>query len=299
MDQASKMHEQRLSFINSESVRDAYRYLVRFASELDHFLCYPDMNGAIKSFRYADSKEQPRSHHRYSFITNKNSLLFRFSRLSDEQRKQYVTRLKKLFDDVNVVSKELEVTVRINTVDDAKRIMDYAFVERAFDAFGQKVTGQTQGSNVTPTSQATLLDDVDEINRREIPATKKRVLIDARIGQGKFRKDVLKQWQNRCAVTGSTTQEAIRASHIQPWRDSSDDERLNKNNGLPLIASLDALFDAGLISFDKSGRVMVSSKLNEKEHRIFGLNGQRLWKQPSEETAAYLAIHRLKHGFKK
>ena len=57
---------------------------------------------------------------------------------------------------------------------------------------------------------------------------------------------VLKIWGNRCCVTGSTTLDAIRASHIKPWRRSSNQERLDPYNGLPLVATLDALFDAGM-----------------------------------------------------
>lgn len=168
--------------------------------------------------------------------------------------------------------------------------------ERAQDAFGHKAPMQTQGTSFTPTSQMTLLDDVEEINRRKIKATEKKLLIDARVGQGGFRKDVLKEWENRCAVTGSTTLEAIRASHIQPWRDSNDNERLDKYNGLPLIASLDALFDVGLISFDPLGRV-IAAKLNDTERRLFGLSEMKLRKRPNAKTSAYLARHRHKHGF--
>lgn len=43
-----------------------------------------------------------------------------------------------------------------------------------------------------------------------------QALVDARVGQGKFRADVLGLWNNRCCVTGSSTVAAIRASHIKP-----------------------------------------------------------------------------------
>src|ERR1700688_2426247 len=47
------------------------------------------------------------------------------------------------------------------------------------------------------------------------------------------------------------------------WCNSTDDERLNPNNGLPLVANLDALFDSGLISFDRNGEMLVSPALHE------------------------------------
>jgi putative restriction endonuclease len=99
-------------------------------------------------------------------------------------------------------------------------------------------------------------------------------------------------------MTVSATHEAIRASHIKPWRESNDEQRLDPSNGLPLVASLDALFDAGLVSFESSGRLIISSKLDLAERKILGITGkQSLKKKPTAETAAYLADHRRKHGF--
>ena len=48
------------------------------------------------------------------------------------------------------------------------------------------------------------------------------------------------------------------ASHIKPWRDSNHQERLDKFNGLLLLANLDKAFDLGFISFDDSGKVPIS-----------------------------------------
>jgi putative restriction endonuclease len=38
----------------------------------------------------------------------------------------------------------------------------------------------------------------------------------------------------------------LRASHIKPWSDCSNRERLDPLNGLLLVAHIDALFDNGL-----------------------------------------------------
>ena len=103
---------------------------------------------------------------------------------------------------------------------------------------------------------------------------------------------MLKLWGNRCAVSDSETLDAIRASHIKPWRSSTDKERLDPKNGLPLIASLDALFDAGLISFDESGKLIVSSMLRAKERDIFGINNASLKRMPAQETLECLTYHR-------
>jgi len=135
-------------------------------------------------------------------------------------------------------------------------------------------------------------DIVSLLRHREIDETTRQALIDARIGQGKFRSDVLVLWDNCCAVTKSKTLEAIRASHIKPWRGSTNTERLDPSNGIPLVASLDALFDVGLISFDESGQLLVSSALTDEEKTIFGVCNAKLSRRLSERTAGYLTHHR-------
>lgn len=145
----------------------------------------------------------------------------------------------------------------------------------------------------TQTAHSTLTKDLRAIiSKRKVDSTSKEALIDARVGQGAFRSSVLRLWNNRCSVTGSSTLDAIRASHIKPWRNSTNEERLDPANGLPLVANLDALFDAGMISFEDSGRMLVSSKLLLSEQEIYCVIGKTLKKKPTDKTASYLNYHR-------
>lgn len=127
--------------------------------------------------------------------------------------------------------------------------------------------------------------------------TSREALVLARVGQGAFRTAVLSAWGRRCAVTGVTTEAAIRASHIKPWRDSTDAERLDPENGLPLVATLDALFDARLISFSADGSAVVSDQLGHDDRHRLGVERIRLSRPPGEATARYLEHHRARvHG---
>jgi putative restriction endonuclease len=147
-------------------------------------------------------------------------------------------------------------------------------------------------------TDVSLDEDLRAIHVQKVSSTTKERLITARLGQGKFRDDVLRQWEGSCAVTSSAIQTAIRASHIKPWSQSTNEERLDPNNGLPLIANLDALFDAGLISFDAKGRLLVSPALSVADRRVFGLVGEKSLKHKlTKATSQYLAHHRSKHGF--
>ncbi|MCE9592895.1 MAG: HNH endonuclease [Planctomycetes bacterium] len=103
----------------------------------------------------------------------------------------------------------------------------------------------------------------EEHLRREIESnptlspTEREALVLARRGQGRFRDRVL-EIERRCRVTRVDRAEHLRASHIKPWRDSSNDERLAGDNGLMLTPSIDHLFDRGFISFEDDGRLLLS-----------------------------------------
>ena len=87
--------------------------------------------------------------------------------------------------------------------------------------------------------------------------TEKEALVIARRGQGLFRQRV-QGIESRCRVTGVERPEHLRASHIKPWRDSTNQERLDGENGLLLTPSIDHLFDRGFISFEEDGRLLIS-----------------------------------------
>lgn len=138
--------------------------------------------------------------------------------------------------------------------------------------------------------------DIEQLEKDgSLSVTERKQLIDARLGQGTFRKQVLASWQDRCAVTSCELSVVLRASHILPWRDADNAERLDPENGLPLIATLDALFDAGLISFSDDGRLLCSSSL--KEYPDLVSPGLKLPRSPSPKMRTYLDRHRRQHGF--
>ena len=94
--------------------------------------------------------------------------------------------------------------------------------------------------------------DVEEIDDSEVDSdlgpTFKEQLVKARRGQGVFRSSVLLS-ETECRVTGVSDAKHLRASHIKPWRDANNSERLNGSNGLLLSPHIDHLFDQGYIIF--------------------------------------------------
>ena len=112
----------------------------------------------------------------------------------------------------------------------------------------------------------TLLDEIKEHDQefRTLNDTEKDAIIKSRIGQGKFRKSLIEKW-GACSVTNLSNLSLLRASHIKPWSACDNHERLDPENGLLLNPSLDHLFDSGLVTFDSSGNIVISSKLNKSE----------------------------------
>jgi putative restriction endonuclease len=90
-----------------------------------------------------------------------------------------------------------------------------------------------------------------------IAETDRVALIRARRGQGIFR-DRVALIERRCRVTGVENPTHLVASHCKPWRDSTNVERLDGENGLLLTPSIDHLFDRGFIGFENDGRLIIS-----------------------------------------
>jgi hypothetical protein len=142
------------------------------------------------------------------------------------------------------------------------------------------------------TAEDELADDIRDIEQNaKLSSTEKDALIKARRGQGKFRVDLEVRWKGRCAVTGCVQSEVLRASHIKPWRQSDNGERLSHHNGILLCANLDALFDKHLISFQDNGEMIVSYRVGSKARAVLGIPRKlRLPLLPEEKC--FLGFHR-------
>lgn len=83
-----------------------------------------------------------------------------------------------------------------------------------------------------------------------------------RLGQDYFRQIVLNNFDGACGVCGLNVRELLVASHILPWA-KNPAARLKVENGLCLSRLHDAAFDQGLISFDASLCLVLSSRLKK------------------------------------
>lgn len=130
----------------------------------------------------------------------------------------------------------------------------------------------------------------------DAPETVRQQLIEARIGQGRFRQELMAYWQRQCAVTGVAVDEALIASHIKPWAQSDNTERLDAYNGLLLSANLDRLFDRGLIGFADDGRLIRSNRISEADLARLGIAPDARLCRVVPQHLPYLAHHRQAFG---
>jgi hypothetical protein len=108
----------------------------------------------------------------------------------------------------------------------------------------------------------------------EIPSTTRQSLIHARIGQGLFKERVARI-EHACRITFVDNPAHLIGSHIKPWRESTNEERLHGANGLLLTPTADHLFDRGFISFEDNGEVLVSPVVDVVSLKRMGLDPQR------------------------
>ena len=137
---------------------------------------------------------------------------------------------------------------------------------------------------------AALLDDMQQLC--DVPSSTERdALTKARLGQGLFRHRVA-ELEPACRVTGLKRQEFLVASHIKPWRDCDNHERLSGANGLLLSPHADKLFDRHWISFDSDGELICEHDSAREALRCWGIEGANLIRPFSREQEQFLSAHR-------
>jgi 5-methylcytosine-specific restriction protein A len=133
---------------------------------------------------------------------------------------------------------------------------------------------------------------VDENHLNTPNETERRGLVTSRVGQGAYRKSILFRWEFKCAVSSYSKNEILIASHILPWKDATNDQRLDVNNGILLSPTYDALFDRHLISFENNGKIILSDSLLKTNYQDLGVTGKEFIKKFTSDNHYYLDGHR-------
>lgn len=139
------------------------------------------------------------------------------------------------------------------------------------------------------TKRIEFLKDIEETTKNLV-GKDKEIMIKGRVNQGLFRSMLLDKY-HECNLCRINRPELLIASHIKPWTASKPEERLDNNNGLLLCAIHDRLFDAGLITFDSTGKIIISSRLDQL-NRTFSNIKDDMKISITPEIEEYMKYHR-------
>ncbi|OMF90429.1 HNH endonuclease [Paenibacillus sp. FSL R7-0337] len=137
-------------------------------------------------------------------------------------------------------------------------------------------------------------DLAKEVNSMPLSSTEKEQLIKVRIGQGKFKRDLLKL-SDKCRLCSIADERFLIGSHIKPWSKCDlSDERIDPYNGFLLCPNHDSLFDKGFISFQDSGKIMISPSLDTTTKRFLNVYDTDVI-PVDDRNLPYLQWHRQHH----
>lgn len=190
----------------------------------------------------------------------------------------------------------------------------FTFIPRTFALKSQDVTYRTKKqdfiyeliplkqldtypySNKLPEDTVKEMEDMaSEVNSLPLSSTEKDQMIRARIGQGKFKRDLLKQ-SDKCRLCSVSDQRFLIGSHIKPWSkcEEKPNERIDPFNGFLLCPNHDSLFDKGLISFNDSGEIIISPSVDTLTRMLLNIRDTDVITL-DEKHLPYLKWHRVRH----
>ncbi|MGV8815356.1 MAG: HNH endonuclease [Gelidibacter sp.] len=165
-----------------------------------------------------------------------------------------------------------------------KNLRGNRMYSRALDLYIEYLEVNSVEKNSIDTTLKTIIEN------ENLTETEKQTLILSRVGQGKYRSSLIELWKS-CSITQFDNPSLLIASHIKPWNESTNEERIDKYNGLLLLPTYDKLFDLGYITFSDSGNIIISNHLEDYDK----LGVTKLMKiDVKEKNIKYLEYHRMK-----
>ena len=229
-------------------------------------------------------------------VSNSKETLIEYDKLSTGSRINYISWINFLFknhnitnnltliDIDNIIKVEKENCKNRNIYRTEKDISNFRSTLNKYYTFLK--------SNIEDNDLKAIETKIQEINdNQEISITEKSIIIQARVGQGKFRSQLINYWHS-CSATTFPQLDILIASHIKPWKNSNNFERIDVYNGLLLLPNYDKLFDRGYINFDKNGKILISKLINDDEIEILGIKKDAKLFKLENEYQKYLDYHR-------
>lgn len=222
-----------------------------------------------------------------------------FENMLNEFFEEQIGNIDILKNSINSYSSVIEVNNGIiilkenKTFEDLAQYIDVDIViernnkEYFFDLF--TIPNKKLNENISQ-FETNLINELQELPN--LTQTEKNQIISARIGQGYFRRLLISE-SNFCPITGIDETRLLIASHIKPWRISSNVERINPKNGILLTPTYDKLFDNGYISFRNDKSLLISKRISESNIQKLRLTpNMEIPLLPIEGREDFLDYHR-------
>ena len=112
-----------------------------------------------------------------------------------------------------------------------------------------------------------------------------------------YEKAMLEKWQHQCALCETNVPALLEATYSKPWKDCTDEEKLNPMNGLLLCKNHAALYKNGLIAFNGSGKIHIADELEAASYNVLQIR-QNSFVHREEANKPFYKWHK-KHLLKK
>jgi len=215
--------------------------------------------------------------------------------INKHSRTNYISWLKFLSKQYPITSETDEVTIETIIENERKlqgsreiynKPTDLTNFRSALRKFRQFIDADYRHSQ-----EVALQEEVKRIEKdTTISKTERDAIVKARVGQGLFRQRLIEHWRG-CSITMFGMYDCLVASHIKPWKNSTNEERLSVYNGLLLLPNYDKLFDKGYISFDVTGKIIYSRFFPESERQLLGMDKNVRLLRVESPHEAFLKYH--------
>lgn len=139
-------------------------------------------------------------------------------------------------------------------------------------------------TEATPISEEEIVYQSDGFDPANVEETREKVIgaIAIRLGQPKFRENLLQAYDGRCAITDTNITCILEAAHIIPYHGSSTN---HVANGILLRADIHTLFDFGLVGIGQEYQIVTASSIRDGEYGQYHGNIMRLPKKDNEKPS--------------
>ena len=146
-------------------------------------------------------------------------------------------------------------------------------------------------------SEKTLEDVITDynVNLKDSDSTDIFKNIKTRKDHHKLRKQLLENYNHRCAFCKISNPALLMTSHIRSWSETSKEEQINAKNAIILCKLHDALFESGFISLSDKYEVIFSTIFDFKNQ---GISTDIKFACPKQDPPdlAFLTEHRKKNN---